>query len=114
MFDKRLAHAARDHGSCTTHYRSPFEKIVEWNGCVATLGAMHPDKRTVNYGRQMPQGWIEFEEFDTGDPAHPRLPENAFELALDYLASGAGRASGYSPRKNGLRFFSRSIVVLAS
>lgn len=54
-----------------------------------------PDKRIHRYRRRMPGAegpvWVAFEEFDTGDPVHPALPENCFELiAEDYLASGQG------------------------
>lgn len=51
-----------------------------------------PDKRIVRYRRRMPQGWVDFEELDTGDPVHASLPSNVFEgIALDYLASSSGR-----------------------
>jgi aminoglycoside 3-N-acetyltransferase len=144
VFDKRIAHAARDHGILHETIRnwpgairsdhpdagviaigplaawitrdhpfqygygegSPFEKIVESGGCVLMLGApldtitlLHyaehksriPDKRVVRYRRRMPEGWVDFEEFDTGDPVHPDLPANVFEqIALDYQASGKG------------------------
>ena len=36
--------------------------------------------------------WIEFEEFDTGDPVNDALPMNCFEIIVnDYLASGRVR-----------------------
>lgn len=145
IFDKRIAHAARDHGILHETLRnwpgairsdhpdagvvaigplaewitrdhpfqygygtgSPLEKIVEAQGRVLMLGApldtitlLHyaehkariPDKRIVRYRRRMPQGWVDFEEFDTSEPVHDRLPLNAFErIAEDYLATGAGR-----------------------
>lgn len=35
--------------------------------------------------------WVQFEEFDTAEPVHDRLPSNCFELiAIDYLATGRG------------------------
>ncbi len=145
VFDKRIAHAARDHGVLHETLRnwpgairsdhpdagvvaigplaewitrdhpfqygcgegSPFEKISESKGRILMPGApldtitlLHyaehkawiPDKRIVRYRRRMQQGWADFEEFDTGEPVHARLPENVFErIALDYLASGSGR-----------------------
>ncbi|MBL8177601.1 MAG: aminoglycoside 3-N-acetyltransferase [Bryobacterales bacterium] len=90
---------------------SPLEKIVEANGRVAMIGApldtitlLHyaehlaaiPDKRVVRYRRLMAgaegPGWVDFEEFDTGDPVHDALPGNCFErIAMDFLAEGKGR-----------------------
>ena len=89
---------------------SPFEKFVERQGSVLMLGApldtitlLHhaehkarlPDKRTYRYRRLMPGAngpqWIDFEEFDTGIPVHPALPENCFErIAEDFLKAGQG------------------------
>ena len=90
---------------------TPFERILEAGGQVLMLGApldtitlLHyaehkadiPDKRIVRYRRLMPgPAWVWFEEFDTGDPVHPALPENCFEqIAEAYLASGKA-ARGY-------------------
>ncbi len=89
---------------------SPFEKIVEAAGQVLMIGApldtitlLHyaehkariPEKRVYRYRRLMPapegSEWIDFEEFDTGDPVHESLPVNCFEqIALDFLAAGKG------------------------
>jgi aminoglycoside 3-N-acetyltransferase len=150
VFDKRIAHAARDHGVLHETLRnwpgalrsdhpdagvvavgaqaawitrnhpfqygygegSPFEKFAQAGGQVLMLGApldtitlLHyaehkaqiPDKRIHRYRRRMPAPagwqWIDFEEFDTGDPVNDLLPLNCFELiAQDYLAAGRGRA----------------------
>ncbi len=92
---------------------SPFARVVEAKGKVLMLGApldtitlLHyaehlaqiPDKRIVRYRRLMPgpaglgPQWVDFEEFDTGDPVSERLPVNCFEqIAEAYLASGRGR-----------------------
>jgi aminoglycoside 3-N-acetyltransferase len=149
-FDKRIAHAARDHGILHEtlrnwpgavrsdhpdagvvaigplaewltadhpfHYGygpgSPFAKFTERSGHVLMLGApldtitlLHyaehladiPDKRIVRYRRHIPTPngpqWIDFEEFDTGDPVHDALPQNCFEqIAEEYLAQGHGRS----------------------
>jgi aminoglycoside 3-N-acetyltransferase len=146
VFDKRIAHAARDHGVLHETMRtwpgalrsdhpdagvvaigaqaewitadhpfqygygegSPFEKVVQAGGRVLMLGApldtitlLHyaehkaniPNKRITRYRRLMPgPKWVEFEEFETGDPVHEALPQNCFELiANDYLATGSGR-----------------------
>jgi aminoglycoside 3-N-acetyltransferase len=89
---------------------SPFDKILQARGRVLMLGApldtitlLHyaehkariPDKRIRRYRRLMPEvngpEWIQFEEFDTAEPVHDRLPSNCFErIAVDYLANGAG------------------------
>ena len=91
---------------------TPFARIVEAGGKVLMLGApldtitlVHhaehlariPDKRVVRYRRRMlgregvPE-WVEFEEFETGDPVHESLPENCIEVIAEaYLASGRGR-----------------------
>lgn len=87
---------------------TPFARVVEAGGKVLMLGApldtitlLHhaehkariPDKRVVRYRRLMMPGprWVEFEEFDTGDPVHESLPENVFEMiAGEYLAGGRG------------------------
>jgi aminoglycoside 3-N-acetyltransferase len=148
VFDKRIAHAARDHGILHEtirtwpgairsdhpdagvvaigaradwivadhpfHYGygegSPFDKILRSNGRVLMLGApldtitlLHyaehkariPGKRIRCYRRLMPgengPEWIEFEEFDTAEPVHEKLPANCFEMiAGDYLAQGKG------------------------
>ncbi|MBC8166800.1 MAG: aminoglycoside 3-N-acetyltransferase [Bryobacteraceae bacterium] len=148
VFDKRIAHAARDHGVLHETIRtwpgalrsdhpdagvvaigtraewivaehpfqygygtgSPFERILQAHGRILMLGApldtitlLHyaehqaqiPDKRLHRYRRLMPgvngPVWVDFEEFDTGDPVHERLPANCFELiAEDYLATGRG------------------------
>ncbi|MBM3727382.1 MAG: aminoglycoside 3-N-acetyltransferase [Acidobacteria bacterium] len=90
---------------------SPFEKLVRLGVQVLMIGApldtitlLHyaehrariPGKRIIRYRRLMPGAngpvWMDFEEFDTGDPVHDSLPGNCFErIALDYLASGQGR-----------------------
>jgi len=148
VFDKRIAHAARDHGVLHETIRtwpgalrsdhpdagvvavgalaewiiadhpfqygygegSPFEKILQARGRVLVLGApldaitlLHyaehkariPGKRIRRYRRLMPgvngPEWVQFEEFDTAEPVHDRLPSNCFErIAADYLASGRG------------------------
>jgi aminoglycoside 3-N-acetyltransferase len=146
VFDKRIAHAARDHGVLHETLRnwpgalrsdhpdagvvaigplagpitrdhpfqygygegSPFEKIVQAGGKVLMLGApldtitlLHyaehkariPDKRIHRYRRLMMPGpaWVDFEEFDTGDPVHDKLPLNCFELIAEaYLSAGSG------------------------
>lgn len=148
VFDKRIAHAARDHGVLHERIRtwpgalrsdhpdagvaaigaraewitaphpfqygygenSPLARIVEARGKVLMLGApldtitlLHyaehqariPHKRIRHYRRLMPgprgPEWIDFEEFDTADPVHEKLPGNCFELiAADFLASGKG------------------------
>ncbi len=89
---------------------SPFEKFVDRQGRVVMLGApldtitlLHyaehkaqfPAKRIVRYRRRMPRTngpeWVEFEEFDTGDPVHDALPGNCFErIAEDFLKAGGG------------------------
>lgn len=150
VFDKRIAHAARDHGVLHETLRnwpgalrsdhpdagvvavgaqaawitndhpfqygygegSPFEKFVQTNGQVLMLGApldtitlLHyaehkaqiPDKQIHRYRRRMPGPtgpvWVDFEEFDTGDPVNENLPSNCFELiALDYLGAGRGHS----------------------
>ena len=90
---------------------TPFEKILEAQGRVLMLGApldtitlLHyaehqariPGKRILRYRQLMPGAegpvWIDFEEFDTGDPVHDALPANCFEqIAEAYLAAGHGR-----------------------
>ncbi|MBY0373565.1 MAG: aminoglycoside 3-N-acetyltransferase [Bryobacteraceae bacterium] len=90
---------------------TPFARIVECGGQVLMLGApldtitlVHhaehlariPDKRRVRYRRLMPTPagpqWIEFEEFETGDPVHASLPENCIEVIAEaYLATGRGQ-----------------------
>jgi aminoglycoside 3-N-acetyltransferase len=148
VFDKQIAHAARDHGVLHETIRtwpgalrsdhpdagvvavgalaewitadhpfqygygegSPFDKVVQASCRVLMLGApldtitlLHyaehkariPDKRIRRYRRLMPSEngpeWIQFEEFDTGDPVHDSLPANCFEkIAVDYLATGQG------------------------
>lgn len=153
VFDKRIAHAARDHGVLHETLRnwpgavrsdhpdagvvaigaraewitadhpfqygygegSPLAKVVEAGGKVLMLGApldtitlLHyaehlariPDKRIHRYRRLMPgpagPQWVDFEEFDTGDPVHEKLPSNVFEMiATDYLASGRGAAGPF-------------------
>lgn len=148
VFDKRIAHAARDHGVLHETLRtwpgavrsdhpdagvtaigalaeritadhpfqygygngSPFHKVLQAHGRVLVLGApldtitlLHyaehaaqiPGKRIRRYRRLMPGAngpeWIQFEEFDTAEPAHDSLPSNCFErIATDYLATGRG------------------------
>jgi aminoglycoside 3-N-acetyltransferase len=90
---------------------TPFEKIVQAEGRVLMIGApldtitmLHyaehmadlPGKRIVRYRRLMPgvngPTWIDFEEYDTSEPAHPAMPTDCFEqIARDYLAAGHGR-----------------------
>ncbi len=148
VFDKRIAHAARDHGVLHETLRnwpgalrsdhpdagvvaigrlaqwitaehpfqygygegSPFERFVEAQGRVLLIGApldtitlLHyaehraniPGKRIRRYRRLMagengPE-WVDFEEFDTGDPVSDKLPANCFEqIAAAYLAAGFG------------------------
>lgn len=89
---------------------SPLAKVVQRGGKVLMLGApldtitlLHhaehlariPDKRVHRYRRRMPGAegpvWVDFEEFDTGDPVHPALAENCIEqIALAALAAGVG------------------------
>ncbi len=86
---------------------TPLARVVEANGKVLMLGApldtitlLHyaehladiPGKRLRRYRRLMPgPRWVDFEEFDTADPVHDKLPPNCFEqIAVDYLASGRG------------------------
>ncbi len=86
---------------------TPFEKVLQAGAKVLMLGApldtitlLHyaehwariPDKRVIRYRRLMPGGrWVDFEEFDTGDPVSEKLPANCFELiAEDFLRSGRG------------------------
>ncbi len=153
VFDKRIAHAARDHGVLHEAIRtwpgalrsdhpdagvvvigplaqsitqdhpfqygygpgSPFEKAVQAGVQVLMLGApldtvtlLHyaehlaqiPDKRIYRYRRLMPTAdgprWIEFEEFDTGDPVNAALPENVFEqIVTSYLATGRGTSGAF-------------------
>jgi aminoglycoside 3-N-acetyltransferase len=148
VFDKRIAHAARDHGVLHETLRNwpgtlrsdhpdagvaalgplaawitaehpfqygygpgtPFEKVLKANGSVLMLGApldtitlLHyaeheariPNKRIHRYRRLMPTSsgpqWIDFEEFDTGDPVNSDLPQNVFEqIATAFLATGRG------------------------
>jgi len=150
VFDKRIAHAARDHGILHETIRTwpgalrsdhpdagvaaigplagwitadhpfqygygpgtPFEKVIEANGSVLMLGApldtitlLHyaehraaiPNKRIHRYRRLMPTSegpkWIEFEEFDTGDPVNDDLPGNVFEqIANAFLVTGQASA----------------------
>ncbi len=90
---------------------SPFEKVIAAKGRVLMLGApldtitlLHcaehqaqlPEKNLHRYRRLMPGAhgptWVDFEEFDTGDPVHASLPGNCFEqIAEAYLAAGSGR-----------------------
>ena len=61
--------------------------------------AQIPDKPVYRYRRLMPGAegpeWIEFEEFDPGDPVNDALPTNCFEMIVnDYLAGGQGRVGG--------------------
>ena len=89
---------------------SPFEKILQAHGRVLMLGApldtitlLHyaeykariPHKRIRRYRRLMPDvngpEWVQFEEFETGEPVHDSLPSNCFErIAADYLSRGRG------------------------
>jgi aminoglycoside 3-N-acetyltransferase len=92
---------------------TPFDKLHQLNAKILMLGApldtitmLHyaehlaniPDKTILRYRQLMPtsQGpqWVDFEEFDTGDPVHPSLPNNVFEqIAEAFLASGQGTQS---------------------
>lgn len=85
---------------------TPFDRLHALNAKILMLGApldtitmLHyaehlaqiPDKRIWKYRRRMPQGWVDFEEFDTGDPVHTALPENCFEqIAEAFLQTGQG------------------------
>jgi aminoglycoside 3-N-acetyltransferase len=86
---------------------TPFERVLQAGAKVLMLGApldtitlLHyaehvaniPEKRVVRYRRLMPgERWVDFEEFDTGDPVSEKLPSNCFELiAEDFLRSGKG------------------------
>ncbi len=89
---------------------SPFEKILQQHGRVLMMGApldtitlLHyaehkaqiPGKRVRRYRRLLPgvhgPEWVDFEEFETGEPVHEKLPSNCFELiAADYLAENRG------------------------
>jgi aminoglycoside 3-N-acetyltransferase len=89
---------------------SPFERIVQAEGRVLLIGApldtitiLHhaehkaqiPNKRLHRYRRLMPSvsgpAWVEFEEFDTGDPVSDALPANCFEqIARAHLDAGFG------------------------
>ncbi|MBX9602249.1 MAG: AAC(3) family N-acetyltransferase [Bryobacteraceae bacterium] len=88
----------RDHPFQQGYGRgSPFEKALHAGVQVLTLGSpldritlLHyaeyaadiPDKRMFRYRRLMPGSngpeWMDFEEFDTGDPVNSALPENCF------------------------------------
>jgi aminoglycoside 3-N-acetyltransferase len=90
---------------------SPFEEILQAHGQALMLGApldtitlLHyaehkaqiPNKRIRRYRRLMPgihgPEWVQFEEFDTGEPVHDSLPSNCSErIAADYLTTGRGR-----------------------
>lgn len=94
---------------------SPFERVLEAGGQVLMLGApldtitlLHyaehrariPDKRVVTYRRLMPgpngPEWVTFEEFDTSQPVHPALPDDAFDrIARAALASGQGTVGSF-------------------
>jgi len=107
---------------------TPFERLYEANAKILMLGApldtitmLHyaehlaniPGKRILRYRRLIatPQGpqYVDFEEFDTGDPVHPALPENCFEqIALSFLATGQGRQSAM-----GHLFESKSLIPFA-
>lgn len=149
VFDKRIAHAARDHGILHETIRdwpgvvrsdhpdagvaaigplaewltadhpfrygygegSPFEKFYQRNGRVLMIGApldtitmLHfaehkaelPGKRIRRYRRRMmgaagPE-WVDFEEFDTGDPVCDFLPQDCFQqIGEAFVAAGFGR-----------------------
>ncbi len=167
VFDKRIAHAARDHGVLHEALRnwpgalrsdhpdagvvaigsraewltadhpfqygygtgSPFDKFHQAGGRVLMLGApldtitmLHyaeflaniPGKRVVHYRRRMtPETWVDFEEFDTGNPVAEYLPENVFEqIAQAFLDSGRGR-SGPIGAANAFLFESRELIPFA-
>jgi aminoglycoside 3-N-acetyltransferase len=88
---------------------TPFEKlstrakVLMLGAPLDTITLLHyaehmarlPAKRIHRYRRLMPthngSEWMEFEEFDTAEPVHPKLPPNCFELiARDFIASGGG------------------------
>lgn len=106
---------------------SPLEKLTMAGGRVLMLGApldtitlLHyaehiadiPDKRIHRYRRRMPGNvWIDFEEFDTGDPVHEALPEMAFdEIARDYLKTGRG-LTGKVAQADSYLFEAREVVA---
>ncbi len=87
---------------------TPLARLVEADARVLMLGApldtmtlMHhaehladiPDKLVRRYEVKLAAtGWQWIEEFDTGDPCSPRLPENFIEqIVTAYLDSGQGR-----------------------
>lgn len=88
-------------------HRSPLAKLVALNGKILmaaapldTMTLLHhaeflaqiPDKRLLRREVPMPNGWRWTEEFDTGDPVSPRLPEDFIaQIAEAFLASGQGR-----------------------
>jgi aminoglycoside 3-N-acetyltransferase len=108
---------------------TPLARVVEAGGKVLMLGApldtitlLHyaehlaqiPDKRVLRYRRLMPGGeWVDFEEFDTGEPVSERLPENVFELiAEDFLLSGKG-AEGRIGKARAVLLEARELVDFA-
>lgn len=90
---------------------SPFEKFYQRSGRVLMIGApldtitmLHyaehkarlPGKRIHRYRRRMsgPDGprWVDFEEFDTGDPVCDCLPQDCFQqIGEAFVAAGNGR-----------------------
>lgn len=90
---------------------SPFEKFYQRNGRVLMIGApldtitmLHyaehkarlPGRRIHRYRRRMPgpagPQWVEFEEFDTGDPVCDFLPQDCFQqIGEAFVAAGCGR-----------------------
>lgn len=92
---------------------TPFERLHLLNTKILMLAApldtitmLHyaehlahiPDKVVIRYRRLLPTlagpAWLDFEEFDTSEPCHPRFPENLFEqIAVAALTAGLGRSS---------------------
>ncbi|WP_426165994.1 aminoglycoside 3-N-acetyltransferase [Sandarakinorhabdus sp. DWP1-3-1] len=86
---------------------TPLARLVEADARVLMLGApldtmtlMHhaehladiPDKVVRRYEVKLADGWHWLEEYDTGDPCSPRLPENFIEqIVTAYLATDRGR-----------------------
>lgn len=108
---------------------SPFEKVVDANGYVLMLGApldtitlLHyaedraniPGKRILRYRRHMGEdAWVDFEEFDTGDPVNEKLPDTCFEIiALDFLESGHGK-QGKIAKADSYLFQAQELVPFA-
>src|SRR3954470_22861258 len=109
---------------------SPLGRFLEVDGKVLSIGApldtitlLHYaehkarilDKRIRRYKRLMPGPdgpyWCSFEEFDTTEPVHEKLPSNCFELiASDYLAKGGGCSATVGSAQSFL-FNGRDLVI---